>query len=180
MRSPANGPVIITRVIATTDLCDEYPAVKVLDPILQHFGGRTEFAGPIRTVRVFEDNVLVREALDTIDAGEVLVVDGGGSRRHALVGDRLAQIAVDRLLAGLVIYGAVRDSSALAELDVGVMALGTCPRRSRKDGTGARDEEVGFGGISFSSGDLLIADRDGVVLAPRGLGLTSALELTSM
>lgn len=157
-------------MIATTDLCDEYPDVEVLDPILHHFGGRTQFVGPIRTVRVFEDNVLVREALESIDVGEVLVVDGGGSRRNALVGDRLAQIAVDRQLPGVVIYGAVRDAAALGDLDVGVMALATCPRRSRKDGAGARDGEVRFGGVSFSNGDWLIADRDGVVVAPRQLG----------
>lgn len=135
-----------------------------MEPILHHFGGRAAFAGRVRTVRVYEDNVMVEEALNSINPGEVLVVDGGGSTRCALMGERIAKIAVDRHISGVVINGAIRDSVEVFGLDVGIMALTTSPMRSRKDRVGEVEVEIRFGGVTISNEDWLVADRDGVVL----------------
>lgn len=146
-----------------------------MEPILRHFGGRVTFAGRVRTVQVHEDNVLVEEALNSINPGEVLVVDGGGSTRCALLGERIARIALDRQIAGVIIHGAIRDSVEVGGLDVGIMALTTSPKKSRKDRVGERDGTVTFGGVTMSNDDWLAADPDGVILlsndvvAQRGL-----------
>ncbi|MDZ7705916.1 MAG: ribonuclease E activity regulator RraA [Trueperaceae bacterium] len=155
---------------ATADLCDDHADIlQICRPLLHSFGGRRRFHGPVATVKVFEDNVLVVEALETIEPGSVLVVDGGGSTDCALVGDRLGGIAVSRGLAGIVVNGCVRDSAQLAEMDVGVLALATHPKRSDKRGQGERDVTVTFGGASFAPGTYLYADEDGVVVAPHKL-----------
>lgn len=154
----------------TTDICDEFPdSVSVCEPMFGSYGARRSFHGPVSTVRVFEDNVLVREALEEVPAGTVLVVDGGGSRRCALLGDRLAAIAAERGLAGVIVNGCVRDSRELAGIDVGVLALATHPRKSRKDGAGERDVPVEFGGVTWAPGHHVYADEDGVLLAAGAL-----------
>lgn len=152
-------------MFSTADLCDAHPEVAVLAPILRSYGGRAAFHGPIRTVRVLEDNVLVVEALESIEPGEVLVVDGAGSERCALLGDRLGQIARDRNLGGAVINGMVRDTAELGRLEVGILARGPSPRRSHKRGEGKRDAAVEFGGVIFRPGDHLYADADGVIVS---------------
>lgn len=155
---------------STADLCDEYPdLVRVCEPIFLSFGAVERFSGPVETVRVHEDNVLVERALGEIASGTVLVVDGGGSLRCALLGGRLAATAATRGLAGLVINGCVRDTAELAAIEVGILALAPHPRKSRKAGEGERGVPVEFGGLRFSPGDHLYADADGVVLAPRDL-----------
>ena len=117
----------------TADLCDQYgERVRVCSSAFQHYGGKKSFYGPIATVDVFEDNVLVREALETVSSGSVVVVDGKGSKQCALVGDRLAQIAYDRQLAGIIVHGCIRDSKEIGNMPIGVLALGTCPRKSKK------------------------------------------------
>ena len=123
------------------------------------------FDGPISTVRVHEDNVLVREALEDLAPGSVLVVDGGGSRRCALLGDKLPSIAASRGLAGIIMNGCVRDSRELAGIEVGVLALATSPLRGRKQGKGQRDVPVRFGGLTWAPGQYAYADEDGVVVA---------------
>jgi regulator of ribonuclease activity A len=123
------------------------------------------FDGPISTVRVHEDNVLVREALEDLAPGSVLVVDGGGSKRCALLGDKLPSIAASRGLAGIIMNGCVRDSRELAGIEVGVLALATSPLRSRKQGKGQRDVPVRFGGLTWAPGQYAYADEDGVVVA---------------
>lgn len=154
----------------TTDICDEFPdSVSVCEPILTSYGAAKNFSGPIATVRVHEDNVLVREALEDLLAGTVLVVDGGGSKRCALLGDRLASIAASRGLAGIVINGCIRDSREISEIDVGVLALATHPLKSRKNGEGVRDVPVEFGGITWTPGHYLYADEDGIVVAEANL-----------
>src|SRR5690554_5320963 len=123
--------------LKTTDLCDEFAnEVQIVGSSFQSYGGKTSFSGAIKTVKVFEDNVLVRKALETIPEGSVLVVDGGGSRRCALLGDRLGEIGVQRKIAGIIINGCVRDSAELKKLDIGVLALGTHPKKSNKEGKG--------------------------------------------
>ncbi|MFC8419536.1 ribonuclease E activity regulator RraA [Streptomyces sp. NPDC057236] len=153
--------------VPTADLVDRYGTeLRVCDLQFRQFGGHRGFAGPVRTVSCHEDNGLLRDLLRTPGDGAVLVVDGGGSLRTALVGDLIAGAAQDNGWAGLVLHGAVRDSAALAGLRLGVKALGTVPRKSAKDAAGAVDVPVTFGGVTFRPGDVLHADDDGVVLLP--------------
>ncbi len=166
----STDPNLTDPMPATADLCDDHAdALQICLPLLTSFGGRRRFHGPVATVKVFEDNVLVVEALESIDSGSVLVVDGGGSTDCALVGDRLGGIAVSRGLAGIVINGCLRDSAQLAEMDVGILALATHPKKSAKRGEGERDVTVSFGGIGFAPGTYLYADEDGVIVAPSKL-----------
>lgn len=154
----------------TADLCDDYSnELQVIGSVFRSFGKRNSFSGPIETVKVFEDNVLVKSALETIPAGSVLVVDGGGSQRCALLGDRLGEIAQSRGLAGVVINGCVRDSAELAQLDVGILALGSHPLKSKKEGKGDKDISLGFLSLDWNPGDYLYADEDGIVIAERKL-----------
>ncbi len=149
---------------ATTDVCDrEPPGLQVAEPLFLDFGGRTSFHGPIRTLKVHEDNSLVRAALESPGEGCVLVVDGGGSRRCALVGDMLGEFGVRNGWAGIVVYGCVRDTEALRKLDLGVKALAAHPLKSVKHGVGEKDVAVRFAGVVFRPGQLLVADRDGLV-----------------
>lgn len=151
--------------IRTADLADELgDRVQVCTLRLETFGRPRAFGGRVSTVRCRDDNGLVRAAVSEPGAGRVLVVDGGGSLESALVGDVLAGLALANGWSGLVINGAVRDVAALAGLDIGVLALGTNPRRGRRDGSGERDVPVVFGGVSFEPGCSLGADQDGVVV----------------
>jgi regulator of ribonuclease activity A len=149
----------------TADLVDEHgEALQSCDLQLRQFGGRRRFHGPLRTVACFEDNALVRQVLSEPGDGAVLVVDGGGSLHTALVGDLIAGLAQANGWAGLVVHGAVRDTEALAGLDIGVKALGSNPRKSAKLATGQVDVPVHFGGVSFRPGEHLYSDEDGVVV----------------
>ena len=124
-------------VVATADLCDQNEGqVKVADPIFRAYGGTLEFSGAIATVKVFEDNVLVRQALSDPGTGRVLVVDGGRSLRCALVGDQIAVLARDNGWAGIVVYGCIRDSATIAALPIGVRALAAHPLKTIKKGRG--------------------------------------------
>ena len=158
----------------TAHLCDGgdpgSAEVGSCDAQLRQFGGRRHFAGPISTVRCHDDSILIKEALSEPGEGRVLVVDGGGSLHRALLGDNWASTAAGNGWSGVVIYGAVRDAVALAGLDVGVKALGTNPRRSLREGTGERDVTVCFGGVSFTPGQHVTCDDDGIVVteAPAG------------
>jgi regulator of ribonuclease activity A len=152
--------------VSTTDLCDAYPdRIRVLAPALRSFGGRTACSGPVRTLKVFEDNSLVRAALEQPGDGAVLVVDGGGSMRCALLGDQLAQLAVDHGWAGVVVWGCIRDSAAISALPVAVFALATHPLKSLKQGRGDRDVPITFLGVTVTPGDHLHADADGVIVS---------------
>jgi regulator of ribonuclease activity A len=133
------------------------------------YGGRHAFAGPVSTVRCFEDNSRVKEAVESPGEGRVLVVDGGGSRRRALFGGNLGSAAVKNGWAGVIIYGCIRDSAELGLLNFGIRALGTMPLRSEKRGEGERDIPVRFAGATFRPGDYVYADEDGVIVAHRSL-----------
>jgi regulator of ribonuclease activity A len=149
----------------TTDLCDAHEAVQVAEPQLRHFGGVVRFAGQVTTLKLFEDNSLVRTVLEEPGAGRVLVVDGGGSLRCALVGDQIAALAARNGWAGVVVFGCVRDCADLGQQLIGIMALGSHPRRSVKRGEGQRDLPVRFLGVSFHPGQQLYADEDGLIVA---------------
>lgn len=154
----------------TTDLFDQYGEELTLCSLTFHsFGKQKRFFGPIETVRVFEDNVLVRETLEQMNEGTVLVVDGGGSVRCALLGDQLAQIAETRKVAGIIINGCVRDTAELAALDVGILAIGKNPIRSKKEGKGERSVSLFFGDVNWTPGHYVYADEDGVLVSPRKL-----------
>lgn len=158
---------------ATTDLSDAYPEAQVCEPGLTSYGGLRAFFGQVHTIKVFEDNALVRSTLETPGAGRVLVVDGGGSRRCALLGGNLAKLGVANGWAGVVVYGCIRDSREIAGYDLGVMALGTHPRKSEKGlHSAVSGREVAFAGATFRTGAWLYADEDGVVVADRALHVT--------
>ena len=156
----------------TTDLCDKYESeVSVCAPIFRCFGGKKMFHGVITTVQVYEDNSLVRQAIETVPAGSVIVVDGGASTRTALLGDNLASIAMERGIAGFVIYGGVRDSAELAQMNIGIKALHAVPRKSKKEGKGQRDIPLLFGGVQWIPGHWVYADEDGILVSPKELSL---------
>ena len=160
-------------MFATADLCDEFGSeVEVAAPLMRDFGGVTTFYGPIATVEVHDDNTSVRQVLEQPGEARVLVVDGGGSTRCALVGDRLAQLAFANGWAGIVVNGCIRDSAAIAAMPIGVKALGTMPRKSEKRGPGRLEVPVSFAGITFAPGHYLYADVDGILVAARPLPIT--------
>lgn len=149
----------------TADLVDDIgPGVRSCDLQLRQFGGRSQFAGPITTVKCFEDNALLKSVMSEPGNGGVLVVDGDGSLHAALVGDVIAGLGVDNGWVGLIINGAVRDSSTLRTLDIGIKARGTNPRKGTKTGAGVRDAAVDFGGVVFVPGHIAYSDDDGIVV----------------
>lgn len=152
-------------VTPTADLVDEHgEAIASCDVQLRQFGGRQLFTGVVRTIRCDQDNALVKSTLAKNGAGQVLVVDGGGSLHTALMGDLIAATAVLNGWAGVIINGAVRDVAALRRLDLGIKALGSNPRKSAKDGLGELDVPVTFGGVQFLPGQQLWSDDDGIVV----------------
>ena len=152
------------------DLCDAYgDAVSVLELEMRTFGGRRSFGGPIRTVRCFEDNSRVAECVDTPGEGAVLVVDGGGSRRCALLGDNLAEKAARNDWSGVIVYGCVRDVAALEQIDLGVQALAAHPRRSIKRGAGEVDVAIRIGGVDLEPGHFVYGDGNGIIVSASAL-----------
>lgn len=150
---------------ATADLVDDIGAdVRSCDTQFRQFGGRSMFAGEIHTVRCFEDNALLKSVLSEPGDGGVLVIDGSASLHSALVGDLIAGLGQSNGWAGIIVNGAVRDAAALPQIDIGIKALGTNPRKSSKTGAGERDIEVEFGGITFVPGELVYSDDDGIVV----------------
>lgn len=154
----------------TADLCDDFSdQLQIVAPLFQSFGGNARFKGKIQTVKIFEDNVLVREALSEEVSDTVLVVDGGGSTRCALLGDMLAEMGYKNGWQGVVVYGCIRDSFDINQMPIGVRALQTHPLKSIKKGWGDRNIDVTFGGSTFRTGDYLYADEDGIILAAKPL-----------
>ncbi|MCL2345501.1 MAG: ribonuclease E activity regulator RraA [Desulfobulbus sp.] len=158
----------------TPDLCDAHEAelgksLFVVAPMFQRYGSKASFSGQIATLKLFEDNSLVREAFAENGQGKVLVIDGGGSLRCALVGDQLAILAAKNGWAGVVVYGCIRDSGDIAGIALGVRALNTHPQKSIKKGVGERNIAVTFGGVTFNPGEWLYADEDGVLVSSRPL-----------
>ena len=151
----------------TTDLSDAHPEAQVCDPVFQTFGGRRSFSGPITTLKVFEDNSMVREIVQTPGEGRVLVVDGGGSLRCGLFGGNLAVAAARNGWAGVVINGCARDADEIDAEPIGVRALALHPRRSERGlHSGQAGIPVHFAGVLFREGEWLLADRDGVLVLP--------------
>jgi len=150
----------------TADLYDAHGEdLAICEPVFRDYGGHTGFHGRIHTVKCFEDNILVRQALEQPVQGDVLVVDAGGSMRCAMLGDQLATIAVDNGWSGIVMYGCIRDSADIANMPIGVKALATHPAKSNKHGVGEKDIAVRFCGVHFTPGGYLYADSDGIVVS---------------
>ena len=157
-------------LFATADLYDEYAdKLQVAEPMFNDYGGVSCFCGPIATVKVLEDNVLVREALCELGDGRILVVDGAGSLQCALIGDRLVQLAQENAWEGIVVHGCIRDSAEIEKIPIGVKALNTTPRKSAKTGAGVRDITVTFAGATFAPGNYIYADQDGIVVSAERL-----------
>jgi regulator of ribonuclease activity A len=156
---------------STPDLCDAHSEnVRVVTGIAwRQFGGRQAFSGRVETVQCFEDNSRIKEQLAEPGNGKVLVVDGGGSLRHALIGDLIAAGAVENGWSGVIIHGACRDVDVLSGLDIGVLALGCVPIKSVRRGEGQLNGPVRFGGVTFHPGDHVYADNNGIIVADRAL-----------
>ncbi len=159
---------------ATSDLCDRFRddtsgRFRVLPPVYRDYGARRRFHGRIATVKCFEDNTLVKAAVESPGEGRVLVVDGGGSLRRALVGGNLGAAAARNGWAGIVVDGAVRDSVELAACDIGIRALATMPLPTAKRNEGQRDVPVLLHGVWLRPGEWLYADEDGIVVAAEAL-----------
>jgi len=152
----------------TPDLCDQFSEshhLQIAEPIFRPFGGASSFCGRVATLKVFEDNVLLRTVLEEKVEDRVLVVDGGGSHRCALLGGNLARLACENGWRGIIVYGCIRDSVEIAQLPIGVCALHTHPLKSHKRGGGNRDSLITFAGVNFKTGYYLYADEDGIVVA---------------
>jgi regulator of ribonuclease activity A len=156
--------------ISTPDIADDFPdLVQAVQLQFADYGAISRFAGAAVTVKCFEDNSLVKSLVDTAGEGRVIVVDGGGSLRHALLGDMLAEKAAANGWSGLVINGAVRDVEQIAVTQLGVKALGATPLKTEKLGQGQQDVEIEIGGVNINSGDWIYADNNGVLVAPKAL-----------
>lgn len=152
--------------ISTPDICDQFPdEVRVLDPVFNNYGGLTSFYGQAVTIKCHEDNSLVKQLAGTPGQGRVMVVDGGGSLRRALLGDMIAENAMNNDWAGFVIYGCIRDCDEISALDLGVKALNTIPVKTEKRGIGDLDIAVTFAGQTIESGDWVYCDNNGVIIA---------------
>jgi regulator of ribonuclease activity A len=150
---------------STPDLSDGAPEARALELQWRDYGARAAFCGQAVTIKCFEDNSLVKACVAEPGAGRVIVVDGGGSLRRALLGDQLAMQAADNGWAGLLIWGAVRDVEILAGLPLGIKALGQCPRKTEKRGEGQRELRLCFGGTTIDPGEWVYADRNGVLVS---------------
>ena len=156
----------------TPDLCDEYPElIQVVEPMFTNYGGRESFGGEIVTLKAFEDNSKVRELVATDGTGKVMVVDGGGSLRRAMLGDMLAEKAAKNGWEGIIIYGCIRDVDVIMETELGVQALATNPLKTDKKGLGEINVEVKFGGVVFVPGQYVYADNNGVIVSPEPLNM---------
>lgn len=160
---------------ATTDICDAHEdliakrQLRVCAPVLKSYGGLTRFMGAAVTLKVFEDNTWVRTLLDEPGQGRVLVIDGGGSTRCALVGGNLGVLAEKNNWAGIVVFGCVRDTLELAQSKVGIRALATHPQKSVKRNVGERDLVIEIAGTVVKPGDMIYADEDGVIVSDKPL-----------
>lgn len=157
-------------MFTTADLGDEHGTLlSCVDPIFNHFGNKKTFSGKISTLKLFEDNSLVRQQLELDGKGKVLVIDGGGSLRCALVGDQLATLAIQNNWEGIIVNGCIRDSELINLMNIGIKALNTCPIKSVKRNQGEVNIPVKFGGVTFISDDSIYVDADGILISIRNL-----------
>lgn len=151
--------------ISTPDLTDDHPDALAIELQFSSYGLTRQFGGQAVTIKCHEDNSLVKQCVAEDGAGRVIVVDGGGSLRRALLGDMLAEQASANGWSGLVINGAVRDVDEIAAIALGVQALGHCSKKTDKLGVGQRDIPIAFGGVAIAPGDYIYADNNGVIVS---------------
>ena len=159
--------------LSTADLCDAYsslPGFQIAKPVFKSFGSNSSFAGQITTLKVLEDNVLIRNTLEQPVDNRVLVIDGQGSLNCALLGDNLALIAHQNGWQGIVINGCIRDSEPINLIPIGIKALATHPLKSQKNGTGSQDLVINFAGISFKPDHYIFSDPYGIVVSNEKIG----------
>jgi len=157
----------------TADLYDKYGGdLKVALSIFKDYGAKRIFHGPISTVKTYEDNSLVRTALEEPGEGRILIVDGDESLRCAMLGDMLAKLGMENGWSGIIVFGCIRDADVIATIDIGVKALNTNPRKSLKQGLGDRDIPVSFAGITFNVGEYVYADTDGIIVSEKKIGMS--------
>lgn len=161
----------------TSALCDIYlDQVDVVEPMFSNFGGSSSFAGQLTTIKCFEDNGLIREVLEQDGLGRVLLIDGGGSLRRALIDAELAALAEENEWEGIVVYGCVREVDELEEMSIGIQALASIPVGASNQGIGEVDVPVNFGGVTFLPEDYLYADNTGIILSPEPLNVDMDLD----
>lgn len=154
----------------TPELCDKYPdLVRVVEPIFKNYGGKSSFGGQIVTIKCHEDNSVVKETAGTAGNGKIIVVDGGGSLRRALLGDLIAENAVQNGWEGFIIYGCIRDVDTISTMNLGVKALNTNPLKTEKKGIGDLNIPVSFGGVTFKPGEYVYADSNGIIVSSKPL-----------
>ncbi|MCK9502848.1 MAG: ribonuclease E activity regulator RraA [Porticoccaceae bacterium] len=153
----------------TPDLCDANPDVRVVEPLFNNYGGKLAFGGEIVTAKCFEDNSMVKDSAAQPGHGKVLVVDGGGSVRRALLGDMIAETAMNNGWEGFIIYGAIRDVDDIERFNFGVQALATIPLKTERRGIGDMNVAVTFGGVTFNPGEYVYADNNGIIVSARPL-----------
>jgi len=156
----------------TPDLCDANPDVQVAEPMFANFGGRDSFGGEIVTIKCHEDNSVVKTQAEQPGQGKVMVVDGGGSLRRAMLGDMVAAQAAKNGWEGIIIYGCVRDVDVLPEIDLGVQALGSHPMKTEKHNIGQLNVVVNFAGVTFRPGEFVYADNNGIIVSETALSMT--------
>ena len=157
---------------STPDLCDEFPdLVSVVEPLFNSYGGVSTFGGEILTIKCVDDNSLVKEVAALPGKGKVIVVDGGGSLRRALLGDLITENALKNGWEGFVIYGCIRDVDIIGQMEIGVKALGTMPLKTERKGLGELNIPVTFGGVTFNPGEFIYADNNGVIVSKEQLQL---------
>ncbi|CAH0992911.1 Putative 4-hydroxy-4-methyl-2-oxoglutarate aldolase [Sinobacterium norvegicum] len=157
--------------ISTPDLCDKYPEVQVLAPLFNNYGGIRSFGGEVVTVKCFEDNSLVKEQASYNGIGKVMVVDGGGSLRRALLGDMIAEDAAKNGWEGIIIYGCIRDVDEIGNTSIGVQALNTMPVKTEKRGAGDLNIAVTFAGQTIRPRQYIYADNNGIIVSDHPLSM---------
>ena len=154
----------------TCDISDKlHPDVQYLEPVYKIYGAKTSFSGRIVTVKCYEDNSLVEEALKANGKESVLVIDAGGSMNCAMLGDKRAADAINNEWEGILVHGLIRDSVVINGMELGIRALGVCPLKSIKNGVGESNLIVNFSGVIFTPGEYLYADEDGVIVVKEKL-----------
>lgn len=163
-------PMTVKKHFKTADLCDEFSQqLQIVEPGFISYGAHPAFHGPVSTIKCYEDNSKVRQQLSSPGQNRVLVVDAGGSTRCAMLGDLLAGFAIDNNWAGIIMYGMIRDSDDISQMPIGVMALGTHPKKSEKNNVGEIDVDISFPGVNINPGNWVYADHDGIVFSPAQL-----------
>ena len=148
----------------TADICDKYEDIQICDGVFNSYGKKSKFHGRIRTVNAVEDNSYVKKLIDERVNGDIMVIDGKGSKKCALLGDNLAKKASDNGWSGFIINGYIRDSEIISSINIGIKALGTMPLKSEKKDVGEFGNDLNFASVVFKEGYFVYSDQDGIIV----------------